>query len=468
MSGARRSRSASEPPAWAQALDLVVILLIAVGVAVAMTGGLRERIGDGPMVSLRSPWRPWLAALAVVVLRHLLVRTPSLPWRLVDGFRWLGRRLAATAWPAAHLAAVAYFLMSVLAGYDGDTGLTALIQFGDKFDAQALPAVRAVPHFVHHDSWGYDGQFYAQLAVDPWLHDPDLSTALDAPSYRARRMLFAWTAHAAGLGRPAWVLQAYAWQNVVAWLILAALLLAWCPVGSARHFAAWFACLFTTGMLASVGQALTDGPSMTLIAAAVLATERGRTGLAAVLAAVGALGRETNVLAAAVLPPPGDASPRQWLRYAVRAALVAVPLVAWMLYVRSTLGSADTGIQTLDVPFRSFVHKWRVTLALLLAEGWDTGGRASLMTLVSLTVQAIYVVARWRRWRDSAWWRVGLAYAVLMTLAGASVWDGHPGAITRVVLPLTVAFNVLILRERWFWTLWAAGNLAVAADVFGL
>ena len=235
--------------------------------------------------------------------------------------------------------------------------------FGDEFDAQALPAVRALPHVVYPDSWGYDGQFYAQLALEPTLRDPALLRALDAPSYRARRMLFSWSAYAAGLGRPAWVLQAYAWQNVIAWLVLAVLLLSWCPPGSARHFAAWFACLFTNGMLASVRQALTDGPSMVLIAVSVLATERGRSGLATGIVALAGLGRETNILAGAALAPPPDARATSLARYAVRGLLIVLPLVAWTAYVRYTLGSADAGIATLDVPLRSFLQKWFLTVA---------------------------------------------------------------------------------------------------------
>jgi hypothetical protein len=35
---------------------------------------------------------------------------------------------------------------------------------------------------------GYDGQFYAQLALHPDLKDPNLANALDNPVYRARRI----------------------------------------------------------------------------------------------------------------------------------------------------------------------------------------------------------------------------------------------------------------------------------------
>jgi len=36
---------------------------------------------------------------------------------------------------------------------------------------------------------GYDGQFYIQIALDPLLRGAKLQQVLDAPAYRARRIL---------------------------------------------------------------------------------------------------------------------------------------------------------------------------------------------------------------------------------------------------------------------------------------
>ena len=106
----------------------------------------------------------------------------------------------------AYVAAVVVFLASLVQYYQRNTGFTTLISFGDQFENTRLPAVVDVPHFVHSRSPGYDGQCYAQLAVEPLLRNRRLDRALDSPSYRARRILFSWTAYALGLGRPAWIL----------------------------------------------------------------------------------------------------------------------------------------------------------------------------------------------------------------------------------------------------------------------
>jgi hypothetical protein len=47
-----------------------------------------------------------------------------------------------------------------------------------------------------------------------------------------------------------------------------------------------------------------------------------------------------------------------------------------------------------------------------------------------------------------------------MLIAHPVVWAGYPGAITRVVLPLTVGFNILLrAQQRGFWIWFGLGNL---------
>jgi hypothetical protein len=59
---------------------------------------------------------------------------------------------------------------------------------------------------------------------------------------------------------------------------------------------------------------------------------------------------------------------------------------------------------------------------------------------------------------------VAAGYVVLMLILDAVLWAPITGAITRVMLPLTVAFNVLLAREpraSRFWPWFALGNLHV-------
>ena len=99
----------------------------------------------------------------------------------------------ARGWKAARWLVVALFLAACARSYHPGYGFTGLIHFSkDSHDLQ-LPAVQSAPHLEVEG--GYDGLYYAQLAVDPLLRDPAIDRALDSPPYRARRILFSWTAY---------------------------------------------------------------------------------------------------------------------------------------------------------------------------------------------------------------------------------------------------------------------------------
>ena len=66
----------------------------------------------------------------------------------------------------------------------------------------------------------------------------------------------------------------------------------------------------------------------------------------------------------------------------------------------------------------------------------------------------------WADWKNP-WWRVGISYVLLMVVLGPNVWAGYSGSATRVLLPMTFAFNVILPRDLWFWPLFALGNLTV-------
>ena len=359
-------------------------------------------------------------------------------------------------------ALVILFLASVARFYHPRTGFTALIGFpaGHEYE---LPALRGVPH---HDYalTSYDGQFYAQLALEPLLRDPAVDRAMDLAPYRARRILFSWTAYLLGLGRPAWILEAYALQNVACWLILAAVLARWIAPTSGRGLALWGACLFSHGALWSVRFALLDVPSLLLIALAVAAVEKGRPLLSAAIVGIAGLGRETNVLAAVAQPLPRDR--RSWARLVVALVLTALPLLIWADYLwsiyRSTVLSQT---DQLAIPGTGLAHGWRNVLFRDIPEkGLFSTQGLWLALLFSLAVQALYLVVR--RAYSVPWWRVAVVYAVLMLELNRVLADPLTGAITRVLLPLTVGYNIILASEprgSRFWLWFAAGNLHLLA-----
>jgi hypothetical protein len=354
----------------------------------------------------------------------------------------------------------ALFLASVARFYHPGVGFTAFVMFPAGHDYE-LPALQALPHYEYRGGAAYDGQFYAQLAMEPLLRDPLIDRALDLAPYRARRILFSWTAYVLGLGRPAWILQVYALQNVFCWLILAWMITRWVPPASPRLFALWFASMFSHGLLASVRLALLDGPSLLLLTVAVLAAERRRRWATAATVGLAGLGRETNLLGAALLEWPRTR--RDWLAVTAALLLLVAPLLLWQDYLWSIYRTTSlVGPEQLALPFTAYVRKVGSTIADLQRPGAIGAAGSTLLVVVALTVQAAYLA--WRRALAHPWWRLAVSYAALMFIADPVVWDGYPGAITRVVLPLTFGFNMLLAGERGrFWPWCLAGNLHVIA-----
>jgi hypothetical protein len=379
------------------------------------------------------------------------------PLRTIAATRhWTYRGLA--------IALVILFLASVSRFYHPGTGFTALIGFPAGHDHEA-PAMRELPHFDYPVWASYDGQFYAQRALDPLCRDPRVDRAMDLAPFRARRILFSWTAYALGLGRPAWIIEVYALQNVACWLVLACLLAHWIPPTSGRGLALWTACLFSHGVLWSVRFALLDAPSLVLTVCAVWAVERGRPLLSAGIVGIAGLARETNLLAVAAQPFPHNR--RTWMRTMAAITIAAIPLMLWMDYLRSIYRSTIfAGTDQFMAPGAALTAGGRQALSAIRAGGLISADGLAFALLLSLVVQAVYVVVR--REYSAAWWRVAVPYVVLMLLLDRVLVDPHTGAITRVMLPLTVAFNVLMTTESRptrFWPWFAAGNLHLLSSL---
>jgi hypothetical protein len=342
--------------------------------------------------------------------------------------------------------------------YHPGAGFTAFIGFPEGHDYEA-PGMRDVPH-VDYPAWAsYDGQFYAQRALDPLCRDPLTDRAMDLPPFRARRILFSWTAYVLGAGRPSWIVNVYAVQNVACWLLLAWLLARWVSPTTGRGLALWTACLFSHGVLWSVRFALLDAPSLLLTASAVWAVECGRPLLSAAIVGVSGLARETNILAVAAQPQSRDRG--TWARVAIALVLAALPLLIWEDYLRSIYRSTIfAGADQFMPPGAALAAGWWAALRAVQGSGLLSGDGLIFALLSSIVVQAGYVLVR--REYASAWWRVALPYVVLLLLLDRVLVNPHTGAITRVLLPLTVGFNVLLASESRparFWGWFAAGNL---------
>ncbi len=343
-------------------------------------------------------------------------------------------------------------------------GFTRFLQMDAVSAATTLPELRGAPLFTHE--YGYDGHYYAQLAARPAVNDPALAGAIDNVGYRGRRILLSWLAWAAGGGDPVAAVRAFAWLNLALWAALAALLWRIFPCQGWRETLAWAGMLFSAGVLHSVRLALTDLLALVLVAGAAVLAGRERRGFAATLLGLGGLARETALLGAVTLLPPDRGTPADWRRTAGWLALIAVPLALWVVYLRSVLGPTEPGLRNFTLPLAGWTAKWGEAIHGLRTEPDRDLAMSALLAHVALTVQAAYLLLRPEP--SNRWWRLGVVYAGLMLLLGTAVWQGHPGAATRVLLPLALVFNVLAVTARasvgWF----VAGNLSVLSGVLAL
>ncbi len=165
---------------------------------------------------------------------------------------------------------------------------------------------------------------------------------------------------------------------------------------------------------------------------------------------------------------PEARSPGTWPAWLARAALVVLPLAAWMLCLRLSLGHGDSmgDSRNFAPPFAALAEKLQQSVSQLIAEGYPSLAKFDLLVMVGLLAQFFFFAFR-RRW-DEPWWRVGASYAVLMVFLGGAVWENYPSASARVLLPMTLAFNILVPRRGWWPLLLVIGNLGVvaSADIF--
>lgn len=351
--------------------------------------------------------------------------------------------------------------------YIPEKGFSYLISFGGKQPHRMIDEMKNLDYYVMSDSEGYDAQYYVQIAMRPDLRDPQLLEAVDSLPYRARRILIGWVSYAMGLGQPEGILTAYVMQNALCWLLLAGVLCWWFPPTSWNHFLRWAGVLFSFGMCASVRNSLVDGPSLLLLAVGVMLLEMKRPWWSTAVFAISGLGKETNILGAASLVTWDDAkSPRRWPVIVLRGLLVALPLALWLFYINRVVGpAADMGSRNFDWPTLAYLRKWgTVWTELHDPQNWALGifycrPLISCLMLVALTTQFLFLLLRPRI--KQPWWRIGMSFSVLMLVLGDAVWEGYPGAASRVLLPMQLAFNVLVPLGRAWWPILILGNLTL-------
>lgn len=393
--------------------------------------------------------------------------TPPLPPSSVGGPTLLGRPLPAPVRMALLVIAGLIPTLFVLSNYNAHDGFTSLIFFGRVFRPTALEQIREI-NPAATSQIGYDGQFYAQIALTPLLRDPHIAAALDSPTYRARRILMPSMAYVLGLGSPGWILNAFALLNLGFWFLLLFGMLHFLRALTAGDYLCIFASVFTTGCVVSLERSLTDLPAATLGFYATAC--EGAVGTLALTASL--LARETSVLLLLRFAPPSPMTRSAAMRLLTRIGLILTPLLLWLVYVRLCFGKdAGTGVAFFGMPFASFLHYLRINWHSLAAipfahrEEWIFAFY-NFMAPVSLMFQAIYLFSRPAL--SCKYWRIGFAFALIYILLDVHI-IGRIG-ICRTVIPMTLAFNIRLMAKRGipFAVPYIVGNLGLLSSFWML
>ncbi len=385
--------------------------------------------------------------------------------------------VARPGWLWAAVVLLSCFVIGVyVREYNPRYGWTRLDAFGSSFAKNALPRVKRNVHYVMEGE-GLDGQFYAQMAIDPSLRDPAFDRALDNPAYRGRRIGLSVLSFCLGLGKPRWIIQAYALSNLLCWFVLLGALLMLFRPWTGKQVLCLSAGLLSFGTLASMKNSFLDLPGAALVFVGIAVSSWGR--YTAFSWAV--LTRETNALAAlGCLDLRRPFTAQVWKRNLGYLALATVPLVLWTIYVGHRFDGLHSaaGKGNFALPFQAIVMRMGSALWYFSVTGLGESAKAAgpfgwlyldelvheMLTMVAIFAQWAYLV--WRREPQSIIWRTAICYALLGCVLGPAVW-GWTGAAARVLLPMTICFYLLVAKERdrVFWPFFLLGSLSVPYSV---
>jgi len=341
-------------------------------------------------------------------------------------------------------------ILILVTGFDSKNGFLRLVHFGQNFQDTRIQEIQKI-NLPNLTPWGYDGQFYAQIAVDPSLRHEGLKKATYGElAYRARRIGLPFLAFCLGMGQPFPILQAYALLNFLFWILLLITLNRYQKLNTSRGILLAISIMWSTGTLTSLARSVPDLPAVAFSTWALVS--QSQTG-ANLFIGVAALFKETAILSfPRVAWPERKGSNHGIRKYIISALIVFGPVMIWSIYIYYHLSTETMlGSGNFQFPFFGLFNKVLGSVKQLL-DGFSHRIWMNLPFLffelicpLSLLIQSVYMVIRFNT--SSNAWKTGIGFVGLFCFLGAGVW-GDQYAYSRVLLPLTVSFNFLIHEQE--------------------
>jgi hypothetical protein len=369
---------------------------------------------------------------------------------------WLPRGPAAvrTVGLASLLLWAAFISFVSVARYGGD--FRALLCLGER--AYHPAALAWVPTA---GPAGYDGQQYGALATDPLLRKPDTPRALDAPAYRATRVLLPLLAWGLALGHGTWAVVAYqllCWGLGLSGVFLAAHWLA------AEGHSPWWALPLAggAGLVASIIRSTPDAAAVCLVLLALWLHDRDRAMLAVLACIAAVLTRETSYLAALAIA----VDHLRHRRVALAAAVAALPLAlvgGWQVYLRGALGARYFVVHgSFTAPFVWLGEKIPTLVQEVGIQWQEVFG---LLAVVATTLALVLVASR-----PSTWAPPELTFLAFGALGLFLTYDVYveTWGYARILVALPFLSTVLAERQRSGFRRWTLRSVSVFYLLAGL
>lgn len=311
-------------------------------------------------------------------------------------------------------------------------GILRPIRAGSQGPTAAVIA-RDFPDAVAPDEIGLDGQQFYAIARDPF-HPGAVAAGLDHPRYRYQRPLFpalAWALHPSG-GGPGLV-----WALVAVGLL--GLFLGGVALGALSESLRgppWSALLFPLlpGSVWALTSGVADGLAVALSLVTIVATLRGRPGLAWCAAVAAVLTRETTILV-----PLALVLARRRRDDLPLLVLPGLALAAWLVVVRLVVPGGGLAPEQAVLPLTGLLDAVRTRWL----HGQELIGMAS--TLSALVIAAAVLVRRMGP--PELRWVIGLQLAVLSVCSGDVLGNDFGGTRSTLML-LAVGIAALVGGTR--------------------
>lgn len=282
------------------------------------------------------------------------------------------------------------------------------------------------------DDFGYDGQFYFRLALDPFSNEERVQgIRFDHPAWRQQRILLPALTWLMARGNPelsAIVMLAINLMAITGITVVGGALL------NSRGLSPWPALLlaFYPGFAISVERFLSEPLSCFLLLLSLLSLVYKRVAWGGVILALAVLARETALVAALAmagiwfLQSILHIRAGQWKAPGAAYWLPAIVVyISWQVWLQdnwsvSALSTAGQG-DLLVWPFTGILASlWRLLTDL------SPDNMFFLFMMLATSGWIVTIAMKFRASQGPYRW-IWLAYLVLATLLGTAIWDNSPG-----------------------------------------